>query len=73
MLLLRRWTAISGRVFSLRMKSEGSSLAYAEGAVEGEGGVLDNIFQENLVIVVYFVGHGVERLVRKGNLSLDQS
>ena len=63
MSLLRKWTAILGRVFSLKMKSEGSSLAYEEGAVEGEGGVLDNKFQENLVIVVFLVGHAVEHLV----------
>ena len=55
------------------MKSEESSLAFEEEAAEGEGGVLDNKFQENLVIVVYFVGHGVERLLRKANLTLDQS
>ena len=73
MSLLRKWTVILGRVFLLKMKSEESSLAFEEEAAEGEGGVLDNIFQENLVIVVYFVGHCVERLVRKGNLTLDQS
>ena len=55
MSLLRKWTAILGRVFLLKMKSEGSSLAYEEGAVEGEGGVLDNKIQENLVIVAFSI------------------
>ena len=63
MSLLRKWTAILGRVFSLKMKSEGSSLAFEEEAAEGEEGVLDNKFQENLVIVVFLVGHAVEHLV----------
>ena len=63
MSLLRKWTAILGRVFSLKMKSEESSLAFGEEAAEEEGGVLDNKFQENLVIVVFLVGHAVEHLV----------
>ena len=50
MSLLRKWTAILGRVFLLKMKSEGSSLAFEEEAAEGEEGVLDNKFQENLLL-----------------------
>ena len=46
MSLLRKWMAILGRVFLLKMKSEESSLEYEDGAVGGEGGVLDNKFQK---------------------------
>ena len=72
MSLLRRWTATWGRVFSLKMKSEESSLAFGEEAAEEEGGVLDNEFQKNLIIVVFLVGHAVEHLVREGYLISDQ-
>ena len=54
------------------MKSEESFLAFGEEAAEEEGGVLDNKFQKNLIIVVFLVGHAVEHLVREGYLISDQ-
>ena len=55
MSLLRKWTAILGRVFSLKMKSEESSLAFGEEAAEGEGGVLDNKFQKKNLITAHSI------------------
>ena len=50
MSLLRKWTAILGRVFSLKKKSEESSLAFGEEAAEEEGGVQDNKFQKTRLL-----------------------